>query len=152
MRKPALVLAVMAATLLTAPASPQDKVNPPRKDKTEESAKKIKEIQRERIATLKQLVDVYSRRRERRQASFEEVAEARLLLLNAELDAAEKGSSRITLYKSIVDVLKEGEKFAEEAARIGGGTEARMLKVKARRLEAEINLERAKAKEAQEAK
>ena len=151
MRKPALILAVMAATLLMAPASPQDKVNPPRKDKTEESAKKIKELQRERIATLKQMVDVNSRLREKRLASFEEVAEARLLLLNAELDAAEKESSRITLYKSIVDVLKEGEKFAENVVTTGG-TPVRMLKVKARRLEAEINLERAKAKEALEAK
>jgi hypothetical protein len=98
------------------------------------------------------MVDVTSRLRERRRASFEEVAEARLLLLNAELDAAEKESSRITLYKGIVDVLKEGEKYAEDVVRTGGGTQARILKVKARRLEAEINLERAKAKEAQEAK
>ena len=80
------------------------------------------------------------------------MAEARLLLLNAELDAAEKESSRITLYKSIVVVLKEGEKFAEDAERTAGGTQVRILKVKARRLEAEINLERAKAKKAQEAK
>ena len=152
MRKPALILAVMAATLLMAPASPQDKVNPPRKDRTEESAKKIKEFQRERIATLRQLVDENSRLRDRRQASFEEVAEARLLLLNAELDAAEKESSRITLYKSIVDVLKEGEKFAEDAVKTGGGTPVRIFKVRAMRLEAEINLERAKAKEAQGAK
>jgi hypothetical protein len=152
MRKPAMILAVIVATLLMAPASPQDKVNPPRKDRTEESAKKIKEFQRERIATLRQLVDENSRLRDRRQASFEEVAEARLLLLNAELDAAETDSSRITLYKSIVDVLKEGEKFAEDAVRTAGETPVRILKVKARRLEAEINLERAKAKEAQEAK
>jgi len=152
MRKPVLILAVMAATLLMAPASPQDKVNPPRKDKTEESAKKIKELQRERIATLKQVVDANSRLRERQLASFGEVVEAKLLLLNAELDAAEKESSRITLYKSIVDVLKEGEKFAEDAVRTAGGPQVRILQVKARRLEAEINLERAKAKEAQEAK
>jgi hypothetical protein len=152
MRKPALILVVMAATLLMAPASPQDKANPPRKDNTDESAKKIKELQRERIATLKQMVDANSRLRERRLASFEEVAEAKLLLLNAQLDAAENESSRITLYKRIVDVLKEGEKFAEDAVMTAGGTQARVLKVKARRLEAEINLERAKAKEAQEAK
>ena len=152
MRKPALILAVMAATLLMAPASPQDKVNPPRKDKTEESAKKIKELQRERIATLKEMVDAISTMREQQLASYQDVAETKLLLLNAELEATEKGSSRITLYKSIVDVLKEGEKFAEDAVRTAGGTQVRILQVKARRLEAEINLERAKAKEAQGAK
>jgi hypothetical protein len=152
MRKLAMILAVMASTVLMAPASPQDKVNPPRKDKTEESAKKIKDLQRERIATLKQLVDVNSKLREKRQVSYEDVVEARLLLLNAELDAAEKESSRITLYKRMVDVLKDGERFAENAVRIEGGPPVRILKVKARRLEAEINLERVKAKEAQEAK
>ena len=98
------------------------------------------------------LQDVNSRLRERQLASFGEVVEARLLLLNAELDAAEKESSRITLYKSIVDVLKEGEKFAEDAVRTAGGTQVRILQVKARRLEAEINLERAKTMEPQEAK
>jgi hypothetical protein len=151
MRKPALILAVTAATLLMAPASAQDKVNPPSKDKTEESAKKIKELQKERIATLKEMVDAISRMREQQLASYQDVAETKLLLLNAELEVAEKGSSRIALYESIVDVLKEGEKFAYDARNTGSNT-ARYLKVKARRLEAEINLERAKAMEAQEAK
>ena len=135
-----------------APAIPQDRVKPSPKERVEESAKKVKELQKERIATLKQMVDVNSRLQERGIASFEEVAEAKLLLLNAELDAAEKESSRITIYKSIVDVLKGGEKFAEDAVRTAGGPQVRILQVKARRLEAEINLERAKAKEAQESK
>ena len=152
MRKLAMILAVMAVTLLVAPASAQDKVNSSSKDKTEESAKKIKELQRERIATLKEMVDAISTMREQQLASYQDVAETKLLLLNAELEATEKGSSRITLYKSIVDVLKEGEKFAEDAVRTAGGPQVRILQVKARRLEAEINLERAKAKEAQGAK
>jgi hypothetical protein len=152
MRKPAMILAIMVATLLMAPASPQDRVSSPHKDKTEESAKKIKEFQRERIATLKQLVDETSKLRETRAVAYEAVVEAKLLLLNAELDAAEKESSRITVYKSIVDVLKEGEEFAENAVKVGGGPPVRIFKVRAMRLEAEINLERAKAKEAQEPK
>ena len=152
MRKPALVLAVLAATLLMAPAISQDRVKPSPKELVEESAKKVKELQKERIATLKQMVDVNSRLQERGLASSEEVVEARLLLLKAELNAAEKESRRITLYKDIVDVLKGYEKFAEERVRTAGGTEAPILKAKARRLEAEIHLERAKAREAQEAK
>jgi outer membrane protein TolC len=152
MRMPALILTVMAATLLMSPASPQAKVNLSRKDQTEESAKRVKELQKERIATLKQIVDQTTKGYERGSVSFEEVLEARLLVLNAELDAAEKESDRITLYKNTVDVLKEYENLAEARVKAGRGTQASALKVKARRLEAEINLERAKAKEAKKAK
>jgi hypothetical protein len=83
---------------------------------------------------------------------YEEVYEARLLVLKAELDDAEKESDRITRYKNIVDELKTFERVA--ANRVKGGREisATVLKVKARRLEAEIDLERAKAKEAKKAK
>ena len=153
MRMPALILTVMAAALLMSPASPQAKVNLSRKDQTEESAKKIKELQKERIATLKQLADITTQMFQRGNVrSFEEVLEARLLVLDAELDAAEKESDRVTLYKNMVDVLKEYETIADRMVKIAKGTQASVLKVKARRLEAEINLERAKAKEAKKAK
>ena len=152
MRMPALILAVMAATLLMAPASPQDRVNLSRKERTEESAKKVKELQKERIATLKQVVDEDSRLEARGFVPFDEVIEARLLLLNAELDAAEKVSDRVTLYKNIVDELKKFETFAERRVKLAQVATVSVLKAKARRLEAEIHLERAKAKEAQEAK
>ena len=152
MRTPALILTVTAATLLMAPASPQAGVNLSRRDQAEESARKVKELQKERIATLKQMADAIARLYQSGHGSPEEVYEARLLVLEAELDAAEKGSDRITLYKSIVDVSKQFENLAEERVKTGRGTLATALKFKARRLEAEINLERAKAKEAKEAK
>jgi hypothetical protein len=152
MRMPALILAVLAATLLMAPASPQDRVNLSRKERIEESAKKVKELKKERIATLKQMVDVDSRLEGRGIVPFDEVIEARLLLLNAELDAAEKESDRVTLYKNIVDELKKYETFAERRVKFAQVATVSVLKAKARRLEAEINWERAKAKEAQEAK
>jgi hypothetical protein len=152
MRIPALILTVMAATLLLAPASPQDRVNPSRKDQTKESAQKVKELQKERIATLKEMVDQGTRLFQSHRASFEEVSEARLMLLTAELDAAETESDRITLYKNMVKVLDEYEVWARTRVQFARMTEFSLLKIKARRLEAEINLERAKAKEAKEAK
>jgi outer membrane protein TolC len=152
MRTPALILTVMAATLLMAPASPQARVNLSRKDQAEESAKKVKELQKERIATLKQMADQTTKLFQHGSVSFEELCEARLLVLKAELDAAEKESDRITLYKNIVDVLKEYETWADGRFKSARGTMISVLKVKAKRLEAEINLERAKAKEAKKAK
>lgn len=151
----ALILTVMAATLLIAHASPQDRVKLSRKEQIEESAKKVKELQKERIVTLKEMADLISRLSSRSvngRASNEEVLEARLLVLKAELDAAEKESDRITIYKNIVDELKKYEKFADAQVKFARGTVATTLKFKARRLEAEIDLERAKAKEAKETK
>ncbi|SRR5579884_926180 len=148
MRMPALILTVMAATLLLGPASPQEKANPSRKYQTEESAKKIKELQKERIATLKEMADVISALYQRGQGSLEDVLVARLLVHKAELDAAEKESDRITLYKNIVDELKKLETIADGIVKAARGSKSTFLKVKARRLEAEINLERAMVKEA----
>jgi hypothetical protein len=148
----ALILTVMAVTLPMTPASPQDKVNPPRKDQKEESAKKVKELQKERIATLKEMVDLTAARFQSVRASYEEVCEATLLLLKAEVDAAEKQADRITHYKNIVDLLKGYEQWADGRVKSAQAPASSVLKVKARRLEAEIDLERAKAKEAKEAK
>src|SRR5262249_23031040 len=109
MRMPALILTVVAATLLTAPASAQDRVNLPRKEQIQKSAKKVKELQKERIATLKAMADINTRLFQSGRAPFEAALEARVLLFEAELDAAEQESDRITLYKNLVDVLKEYE-------------------------------------------
>lgn len=153
MRMPTRILAVLAATLLMAPASPQDRVKPSSKDQAEESAKKVKELQKERIATLTQMADIIAKLYQSgRGGSLEEMYEARLLLLKAELDAAEKESDRITLYKNFVEWSKKFENLAEANVKTARGTMAPVLKFKARRLEAEINLERAKAKEAKDAK
>jgi outer membrane protein TolC len=152
MRMPALILTVMATTLLTAPASPQDRLKPSPKERIEESAQKVKELQKERIATLKQMEDVITKLFQSGHGSLEEAYEAKLLLLKAELDLAEKESDRVTLYKNFVDVSKKFEKLAEERVKTGRGTMVPVLKFKARRLEVEISLERAKAKEAKEAK
>jgi outer membrane protein TolC len=149
---PALILTIIAATMLIAPASPQDKVNPSRKERIEESAKKIKELQKERIATLKEMADAIAKLYQSGLVPEEEVLEARLLVHKAELDAAEKESDRITLYKNIVDELKQFETIADQRVKAVRGSMSTFLKVKARRLEAEINLERAKIKEAKEAK
>jgi outer membrane protein TolC len=152
MKMPALILIVMVAALPMAPANPQDKANPPRKDQADESAKKIKELQKQRIATLKEMADGITNLFQRGQGSFEEVLEARMLVHKAELDAAEKESDRIALYKNMVDLLKQTEEIAATKFKAARGSANSVLKVRAMRLEAEINLERAKAKEAKAAK
>ena len=142
MRTLALILTVVVAALTAATAHSQDK------DKTEEPAKKIKGLQKERIAALKELADVTTKMFESGRASPTEALDARLSLLQAELDASEKSSERVALYQKTVDALKEYEKGAEAQREAGRGTRVAVLKVRAKRLEVEVHLEQAKLQEA----
>jgi hypothetical protein len=138
---------IVAASLMTA-ASAQEKLVT---EQIQESAKKVKELQKERIATLKELVDQTAELFRIARASYQEVLEAQMLLLKAELDGAEKESERITLYKRTVDALKQSEAVAIAQVQSGRGNHAAVLRIKARRLEVEILLEQAKMKQAREA-
>ncbi len=152
MRQPALILTVLAASLLIAPASPREGADPPPKDQKEESAMKIKELQKERLATLEALVDATTRLYQQARVEYGEVIATMELLFKAQLEVAEKESDRITLYKKMVDMWKQSEELAKQRAEAARGTMVAVLRFKALRLEAEINLERAKAREAKESK
>ncbi|MBN9119998.1 MAG: hypothetical protein J0I06_12685 [Planctomycetes bacterium] len=152
MRTPALILAVAMAVLLTGRASSQDKANPPLKERTEESVKKVKELQKERIATLRKASEVSLKLAQAARLEVWDAVEDRMSLLNAELEVAEKGSDRITLYTKAVDDLKAYEELAKARFEAGRGTELAVHKAKAKRLGVEIQLERAKIREAKEGK
>ncbi|MBP3956228.1 hypothetical protein J8F10_13140 [Gemmata sp. G18] len=152
MRAPLLILAGVVATLLTVPAGAQEKINLLNKDKAEESAKKIKALQKERITALKDAAEQIAALFKSGRTTADEVYEARLMALRAELDAAEKGPERVALYKSMVDVLKEYETWAVAQHQAARATAATALKVKARRLESEIHLEQAKVQADKESK
>lgn len=146
MKMPALILVAVIVILAAAPANAQDVVNPPAKEQIEASAKKIKDLQKERIVALERRVEQLNALAQRAQAEPGEVMEATLLLFQARLDAAEKRADRIALYKNLVDLLKQYEELAIQRAQAARGTEAAFLKIRARRLEAEIHLEQAKVK------
>lgn len=148
MKMPALILAVMAAALPVAHAGALDKANPSAAERAEDSAKKVKELQKERIATLEKLVGFTVNLYQQGRGSYESVVEASMQLLNAKVDAAEKEADRIALYQQAVDLLKQVEKLAQVRVTAGRATTVETLGIKARRLEVEIQLERAKAKEA----
>ncbi len=145
MRMPALILTVMAATLLVGPARPQDNVKPPRKEPTPESAKKVKELRKERVAVLKELTDQLTQLYQRARVEIDVLLEARVQLVQAEVDAAEKLSDRLAFYKNLVEELRQYEKIAQGRAEAGRGAMTAVLRIRARRLEAEIHLEEATA-------
>ncbi|MDB5388078.1 MAG: hypothetical protein JWM11_3724 [Planctomycetaceae bacterium] len=149
MKVPTLILIGIAATVLLASASSQDKVNSPRQA-IEESTKKIGQFQTERIAILKNVVDISFKLAENSRIELSELLEARMSLLSAELESAKDESGRITLYKQALDTLKQYEELAKKQLEFSRGTELRLLQVKARRLEVEILLEQAKMRNAKE--
>lgn len=142
------MLALILATAMTTVAIAQEK----KSSQSEESVKKIKDLQKERIAVLKDLVEQTTIQYKSALSSFEEVWDAKILLLKAELEGAEKESERIAIYKETIDTLKQYEERARAQVESGRGTNAVVLKIKAKRLEIEILLEQAKMKEAKEKK
>jgi|GEM_PF-2066620 len=152
MKIPFLIVAGVVVSLTAAAGYCQEKANPASADQIAASQKKIKDLQKERIATLKEVVEQLTARSRAGRAEFDEVFEARLEVHGAELAATEKSSERIETQKKIIEVLGEYEKVAESRRAMARGPSSMILKVKARRLQAEIDLEQAKIKEAGETK
>jgi hypothetical protein len=148
MLSPALIAFAVATIQPTAPLAPQTGVNPPGKGRVAASSPRVKELQKERIAALKALAEQLDQLFRNSRAEFKDVVEARVVLLNAEIDAAETGADRIPLYKKAIDNMREYEKLTGARVASGRGTTADVLRVTARRLEIEIRLERARGDEA----
>jgi RND family efflux transporter MFP subunit len=135
---PALILTMAAATLLMAPVVAQD----------QKSNRRVKELQKERIVVLKELVEGATKLYQNARVDYFEVIDARTSLFKAELEAAEKQTDRIAVCKAMVDEWKDLEKVAEARVMAGRGTKVAVFKFKAMRLEAEILLEQAQAQKA----
>jgi hypothetical protein len=139
MKMLSLIAAVLGIALLSAAASSQV-------GRQDDSAQRIKELQKERLATLKEMVDTIKTMRRGGVISVDEVYDATQLLLNAELDAAEGDADRIKLLEEYVGTAKGLEAMVDAQRQAAVVNYASVLKTKSRRLEAEIALEQAKAK------
>ncbi|MGZ3303851.1 MAG: hypothetical protein ACXVBG_23505 [Isosphaeraceae bacterium] len=131
-----LFLTLTAASLLSSPASPQDKAP--------ESPSRIKDLQKQRVETLRQATAVGLKLYQSGRVEVSEVLEDRMSLLKAEIDATEKTADRIPLYTRTVDSLKQFEEIAKARVEAGRGSEYALLRVRAKRLEVEVLLEQAK--------
>ena len=78
-----------------------------------DSAKKVKELQKERIATLKKAAEVSLALAQSGRLEVWEAVEDRVALLKAELEVAETEADRVTLYKKILEDLKVYEAVAK---------------------------------------
>jgi hypothetical protein len=146
MKLPALIVAVMASTLLVSPVRAQEGMEPAGKDSTDGSASRIKELEKERIAVLKKLTEQLSSLYQKGRVDYGELLETTRLLAEAELEAAETDKERLEVYQKLIAALKEHEEWVTRDFRAGRVPGAGLLKAKAERLEAEIRLEKLKMK------
>lgn len=131
--KSALTLTVLSAGLLLAAGNPEVDAN-----------QKVRELYKEHITALQQVVDLLNAEYKNERRSYEQVFQGRLLLLNAKLNAAETGQERVKFYESIVELMKEREAFLAKALKLETVDELQVLNAKADRIKAQIALEEAK--------
>lgn len=128
MRKLVVVLVLSAGMLVAA-----DKFNA-------DVNNKILELQKERIVVLKEVVELSVALQKSSRLSHGELTQARLQLLNAELEASQSQQERISVCEKIVELWKEAETNSRQGANPGTGVAS--LNAKAARLKAEVDLER----------
>jgi hypothetical protein len=133
-------VSALIATILAAAFLMQDKPNDP--------MEKIKQLRKERIATLEALADIATKLHSNGQANLSDALDARVELAKAQLEGAETQAERIKLLGQLVDATQKIEEFAQARRQSAQGTMADVYKAKAKRLEAEIAFEEATAKAA----
>lgn len=143
MKMPALILVAVAAILPAAPASPQDGAKPTAKEQIEASEQKIKELKTQRLAVLKTVTAFFEQLCKAKRGYVDGLLEARQLLTEAELEAAKTDAERIAIHKNLVATLNGYVSLAGAVVGAGQATEEVVLRAKAKKLEAEIRLERA---------
>jgi hypothetical protein len=107
---------------------------------------KARTLLKERLDILKEMQSRATKRYESGQAAYGTVLQINVRVLNAELDLCATDEERITVSEKMVAALKAIEKQAEEIAKQGAADPATVLEARLNRLEAEIALERLRAK------
>jgi RNA polymerase sigma factor (sigma-70 family) len=126
------------------PDEPKDKPGgdqPPKEDK-------VKTLLNERLAISKSILEVTLHGHKAGNVSTEQVLQAQLRVFKAELDLCETDKQRIDLHEKIVAALKSIEEDVLKLNRVAAASEGAVLEARLNTLEAQIALERLRAKAA----
>lgn len=107
---------------------------------------KIKELLKERLDVRKGLVEGTKAAYLLGKTTYAELAQANSRLTTAELELCTTDKERVAVLEQAVAIAKDYEKVAEQQYKAAQATHASVLNAKVNRLEAEIALERTKAK------
>ena len=114
---------------------------------------KVRSLLKERLATLKEMAAESEKVFEQTgRSSPEDVLQAKTLVLLAELDLCDSDRERVGIHEKIVALAKGMEEITDTRFKAGRAQHTDLLKARADRLNAEIALERARAKAATQPK
>ncbi len=100
------------------------------------------------MATLKEIAAEWEKTFRHGRCPAEDVWQAKLLVLRAELELCDSDRERVAVHEKIVALAKETEEMQTLRYKAARLSHSDLLTAKANRLEAEVALERAKAKAA----
>ncbi len=138
----ALTVFAVVSTMPMASASAKDG------KQIDASARKIEELQKERIATLKEQVDIVTKLNPIEYIPLEDSCKARLLLLQAQAEVVENAADRLALCEDALKSFWQYYQTVKTKFDVGLATVPDLAYVRARLEEVRKLLERAKAKEA----
>ena len=110
------------------------------------SDSKVRQLQKERLAVLKEIAADKNGRYQQGHLTADDALQATAEVLKAELELADSDDARIRVLAQLVQIAKELEDINDQRFKAGRCPPSDRLAAKANRLEAEIELERAKAK------
>jgi tetratricopeptide (TPR) repeat protein/thiol-disulfide isomerase/thioredoxin len=125
-----------------------EKPAPIARQKRVDANPRIRALQEVRSATLKEIAAEKEKAFGAGRTTAEDVLQSRLLVLRAELELCNSNRERVAVHEKIVAVAKEIEDTLASYYKAQRLSHSDLLTVKANRLEAEVALERAKAKAA----
>jgi outer membrane protein TolC len=146
-------LVVMATAIALAGAADlahsQTDTKSGRTQETQAGESKVRTLLKERLAALKQIVDETEKAyRGKGTAQIDDVLQANLAYHRAELDLCESDKDRVAVHEKMVKLAGESERAVSARFDSGSVSHTAVLAARVNRLDAEIALERAKAKAA----
>ena len=116
--------------------------------KPEGKGDRQQQLATERLAVVREIAKLSTEAYKAGAGSYDEVAEARRMMLQAELETCDSAKERITVLEKVVAEAKKTEELAAHFSAARQASARTALKAKADRLHAEIALEKAKAEAA----
>jgi hypothetical protein len=136
------------------PATPKDAPEPPRAGDPEARQpgdrlpkdSRLQALLKDRLAAVQELANGVKELQKRGLASQGAVRQAELRVFKAELELCETDKERVAVHEKIVGVFRDIENQIARLRKQATASETEVLEAKVNRLEAEIALERARAK------
>jgi hypothetical protein len=119
---------------------------PAKADEKTDPKDQIKTIRLARLETLREIYELLSKAQPKGGATLNDVRDARVAVLNAQLDLSETSADRVKVLEDLVKETRGWEDDTNRAAQAGNGTRIDAVRAKLRRVDAELALAQEKAK------